>query len=429
MPRCQTASICLFIPCLLTPAVSYSVPCAQPCICSHLCPCSHSCPLAHSFLCCCFAPHGSARRSIELEAYGQAVHYYNTASGILHKHSHVASFAAIETESKAIIGDLHETLRKRLRDPSLTAARFTEIVSLLLDLDEERGPLREDFFAWHRQRFKDLIAASSEGSGAADGADGESTPAMTPLAFVVSINESFLQELLHFVEDCTRIFIDGDDDDREGRAGGDGDGGDKEASEAALRSFIKEIFLGYFSHAKSFFLAYEPTEAEEKEEKEVDANQEVKSGEDSGGGADDEEGGDDSLGEYPFPPLLLALQKFVQDLRNPAVAAIARQARVGDRATEIVENAIRHQVVITFKQLQGAAMECVEHVYQMCADGMNDGLDDAGESGDGGGDEGSNRPHKALAQLATESFDLLLVKIDGVLRQLKVGTPLVKLRL
>ena len=239
-----------------------------------------------------FAPHGSACRSIELEAYGQAVHYYNTASGILHKHSHVASFAAIETESKAIIGDLHETLRKRLRDPSLTAARFTEIVSLLLDLDEERGPLREDFFAWHRQKFKDLIAASSvesgaaDGAGGADGADGVSTPAMTPLAFVVSINESFLQELLHFVEDCTRIFIDGNDDDREGRAGGGGDGGDKEASEAALRSFIKEIFLGYFSHAKNFFLAYEPTEAEEKEEKEVDANQEVKRGKDGvrGGG-------------------------------------------------------------------------------------------------------------------------------------------------
>ena len=37
---------------------------------------------------------------------------------------------------------------------------------------------------------------------------------------------------------------------------------------------------------------------------------------------------------------------------------------------------------------------------------------------------GKSTPHRALAELATESFDLLLEKIDGVLRQLKVKLDL-----
>ena len=40
------------------------------------------------------------KRSIELEAYVQAVKYYNTANVILEKYAHVLSFGSIHKESK-----------------------------------------------------------------------------------------------------------------------------------------------------------------------------------------------------------------------------------------------------------------------------------------------------------------------------------------
>ena len=63
------------------------------------------------------------RRSIELEAYTQAVKYYNMASGILEKHSEVASFGAIQKESNEIMEKLKTNMYKHLEYNSKTKSR------------------------------------------------------------------------------------------------------------------------------------------------------------------------------------------------------------------------------------------------------------------------------------------------------------------
>ena len=160
------------------------------------------------------------------------------------------------------------------------------------------------------------------------------------------------------------------------------------------------------------------------------------------GGDDDDDGRSGRAGRAELPPLLVALKRFVHDLRNPAVAGILRQARASDRATEIVENAIRHQVDITFRQLRGSAMRCVETTYERCIEGDDDDDDDDDDIGDdgeaggggGGGDGGESKDGaapagavsgrlkkqpKALAHVAMQSFNLVLTSIDDVLQQLK----------
>ena len=50
------------------------------------------------------------KRSIELEAYVQAVKYYNTANAILEKYSHVLSFGSIHKESIEIMSGLKDLM-------------------------------------------------------------------------------------------------------------------------------------------------------------------------------------------------------------------------------------------------------------------------------------------------------------------------------
>ena len=62
------------------------------------------------------------KRSIELEAYTQAVKYYNMASGILEKHSEVASFGAIQVESNEIMSTLKTSMYAHLSYNAKTKA-------------------------------------------------------------------------------------------------------------------------------------------------------------------------------------------------------------------------------------------------------------------------------------------------------------------
>ena len=55
-------------------------------------------------------------RSIELEAYSQAVKYYNMASGVLRKYDSVPSLHAIRVEADDIMSRLRESLRRSLRE-------------------------------------------------------------------------------------------------------------------------------------------------------------------------------------------------------------------------------------------------------------------------------------------------------------------------
>ena len=95
------------------------------------------------------------KRSIELEAFSQAVKYFNMASGILEKYSDVASFGAIQVESKEIMSSLKSRIVASLEyRPEVRPSAISENMRLLIDLGDPRAELAASFFAWYKKRLE-----------------------------------------------------------------------------------------------------------------------------------------------------------------------------------------------------------------------------------------------------------------------------------
>ena len=95
-------------------------------------------------------------RSIELEAYAQAVKYYNMASGVLRKYDSVPSLHAIRVEADEIIGRLRKHLRSVLdtHHAGVPASLVVESIRLLVSLQEPRAALRDAYLSWQRRRLE-----------------------------------------------------------------------------------------------------------------------------------------------------------------------------------------------------------------------------------------------------------------------------------
>ena len=60
---------------------------------------------------------GRLRKSIQLEAYTQAVRYYDVSSGVLKRYEDLPSFRAIKAECEEIIKNLKAKLLEKLKEP------------------------------------------------------------------------------------------------------------------------------------------------------------------------------------------------------------------------------------------------------------------------------------------------------------------------
>jgi hypothetical protein len=101
-------------------------------------------------------------KSVELEAYSQAVKYYNKTAGILKRYDNLPSFQSIQVECKQIIQVLKEKLQTRIKDPkvvsvvihlTLTVVKTStsdviEAATLLIDLGVPPTVLRGDYLQW-----------------------------------------------------------------------------------------------------------------------------------------------------------------------------------------------------------------------------------------------------------------------------------------
>ena len=97
------------------------------------------------------------KRSIELEAYVQAVKYYNTANAILEKYSHVLSFGSIHKESIEIMSGLKDLMYQKLLEGNQTASGMGDLTKLLLQMEVPKKELISVFTNWIKQKLQNSI--------------------------------------------------------------------------------------------------------------------------------------------------------------------------------------------------------------------------------------------------------------------------------
>lgn len=239
---------------------------------------------------------------IERGAYAQAVRYYNGCRYILDKYDNLPSFKAISIDSEEIIEKMKSIIREQLEAPNVQARQFASNLEYLLDLNEESGPLREQFVAWavadvRRQleafgerKLPDLekVAAAEksakmgqkegeEDAGEAEGeiekdederqrqqlfggAKKESKPLEEPeslvglsaaekvtkatLIYLSNLNSGFVRELIQFLDAYFRLFVEREQDQHAA-----------DRAEAEFDVYAHELFSMYSSIVQERILA------------------------------------------------------------------------------------------------------------------------------------------------------------------------------
>jgi hypothetical protein len=287
------------------------------------------------------------RRSIELEAYTQAVKYYNMASGILEKHSEVASFGAIQKESNEIMEKLKTNMYKHLEYNSKTKSRvLSENIKLLIQLGENKNELSNTFLIWHKQRLIERITSLTNCFNNSDDDDDDddddndndnknmnlnnnssgttiisssTEEKKDPYQAMWYANSTFLSDMNMFLESHDELF------------GNNGNIEQKKEKDLSCghHTMVRELFSDYFRVIRAHLLRH-PLPLSNNE---VLSNKSIEK--------------DDG-----FHPLLSTLGRFKSELRESTILLRPAKVRLGDRAAEIIENTIRAQMNRAFISLR-----------------------------------------------------------------------------
>ncbi len=288
-------------------------------------------------------------RSIELEAYSQAVKYYNMASGVLRKYGSVPSLHAIRVEADDIMDRLRASLRKSLAEQAPdSGSRVIECIRLLVTLKDPRPGLRDAFLSWQKRRLKEALAGLQRGlkEGARTG------PGPQPHEFIAWVNAGFVEPFVAMADTYCSLFEDTCSDTMEGVE-------ERRIAHLHLVAIAKELFAEYFDFVKrrlSFPQCAAPlpslgTVAGAGTSSGAGAGSGAGSGTGAGPGADAEaeSGGGAAGGGLPpvappprFASIVTALYTLLQEVRT--AGQCVREARLGDLTAEAVEAVIRLQV-------------------------------------------------------------------------------------
>ena len=333
------------------------------------------------------------KRSIELEAYVQAVKYYNTANLILEKYAHVLSFGSIHKESIAIMAGLKDLMQNKLKEGQQTPSGMADLTRLLLEMEEPPKDMMNTFVEWTRGKLNDSI----ERIGAVAKAGGveiwDQTNALVDL---------FSQ----FVADFRVLFTSNPSIADEVAEGLNAD--------SVLMNFTKEVFQSYFTNLRPYFVSF-PLPDNLKEDESLGltpkfiegafGNEANTSGMESFDGAKEsgisdgvnsdaeaetrsqgtsaERGGE----ECSFDGFIDDLVRFRGCLTGTNTSV--RAARLHDRVAEIIEEAVRTQITKLFTSVQTTIL---------CRFGaVNDALRES-ELGDGASPGGEGEEAAAEAE-------------------------------
>ncbi|NWW97759.1 VPS51 protein, partial [Caloenas nicobarica] len=128
----------------------------------------------------------------------RALRCHARARAVLRHYRHLPSFRAIEDESHAIMAELAQRLRARLRDETLEPKELSECVEMLLQLEEPPEELCQEFLSHAGARLEAELAALEAELPPADPTSGAATtppPASDILDFVDRGSSSFVGTL------------------------------------------------------------------------------------------------------------------------------------------------------------------------------------------------------------------------------------------
>ncbi|XP_064019571.1 vacuolar protein sorting-associated protein 51 homolog [Pogoniulus pusillus] len=168
------------------------------------------------------APGGEPARALRCHARARAV---------LRHYRHLPSFRAIEDESQAIMADLAQRLRARLRDETLDPKELTECVEMLLQLEEPPEELCQEFLSHAGARLEAELAALEAELPPSDPSGTAATPppASDILDFVDRGSSAFVGNLCLLAASYRSLF--------DGRAG---------TGEGRLEAFAATLTTRYF---------------------------------------------------------------------------------------------------------------------------------------------------------------------------------------
>ncbi|XP_059704643.1 vacuolar protein sorting-associated protein 51 homolog [Haemorhous mexicanus] len=106
----------------------------------------------------------------------RALRCHARARAVLRHYRHLPSFRAIEDESHAIMAELAQRLRTRLREETLDPKELTECVEMLLQLEEPAEELSEEFLSQAGTRLEAELAALEAELPATDPSGTATTP-------------------------------------------------------------------------------------------------------------------------------------------------------------------------------------------------------------------------------------------------------------
>ncbi|XP_017693758.1 PREDICTED: vacuolar protein sorting-associated protein 51 homolog [Lepidothrix coronata] len=138
----------------------------------------------------------------------RALRCYGRARAVLRHYRHLPSFRAIEDESHAIMAELAQRLRARLREETLDPKELTECVEMLLQLEEPPEELSEEFLSQAGARLEAELAALEAELPASDPSGAATTPppASDILDFVDRGSSAFVGTLCQLAGSYRALF-------------------------------------------------------------------------------------------------------------------------------------------------------------------------------------------------------------------------------
>ena len=340
------------------------------------------------------------KRSIELEAYVQAVKYYNTANAILEKYSHVLSFGSIHKESIEIMSGLKDLMYQKLLEGNQTASGMGDLTKLLLQMEVPKKELINVFTNWIKQKLQNSIDSIKKsrqfisdiynknvGNSKNNNETKRSTMLNSEKQKVWDMIDQFINVYCQFGNNFKDLFLVSDNKN---------DDDDNDETEKFLLKFTKEIFQAFFNEIKELFLdiplpfdllpdenaGLTPKFLEEVDEydQQVDNNNEDDDEnekarnellglvseenktenpffkDNTNDDAEDKTNNNNNNAngkadaDETFSELINYIVRFRSSVRNAVMTV--KSARLNDRLSEIIEKVVRSQITKVFESLQ-----------------------------------------------------------------------------
>ena len=311
------------------------------------------------------------RRSIELEAYVQAVKYYNTANAILEKYSHVLSFGSIHKESIEIMSGLKDLMYQKLVEGKQTASGMGDLTKLLLQMEHPKLELVNIFINWTKGKLEDCTQKIKNDR---EKASVDLTKQDSTVTKFASVAQTEMETVWHTVEEFVGLYCQFGDTFKGlflSAGSHSAENEDRGEIEKLLLSFTKEVFLSFFTEMKELFLdipipmnllpdseaGLAPKFLEDVADYDGEHDEQQSSDNTVGGGnpfTDNEEkaesAAEESEADETFLELVTCIARFRSSVHNAVV--VVKAARLNDRLSEIIEKVVRSQITKTFEALQ-----------------------------------------------------------------------------